>query len=260
LRAVLPALLLSLTLAATAGAQEAAPVTTSPAEAPASAPAGEPASDTGGDPIGDILGALPPDQTTDEDTDTQTTATAPVVAPPVSASTAPTVQGAPFVTPPAMAIAPTPIAPPRPAPRRPALDRPVMIGEVGVSPDGPPTTADLMYESRIRSSFSNAQGLQGPLDGGWTIKTRDGAPLYSLQLVDRGGYGPLEGAWRSLGGSVSKVGLIDSLDRQPSVLTVRITRAWGKPTTVISLTPTASGWVGEITDETGSRAVTMLRN
>lgn len=224
--------------------------TPAPAEAP---------SDTGGDPIGDILGALPPDQTTDEDSDTRATATAPVSASslPVPAAT---VQGAPFAPAPAMTIAPRPIAPPPPAPRRPALDRPVMIGEVGVSPDGPPTTADLMYEGRIRSSVSNAQGLQGPLDGGWTVRTTAGAPLYSLQLVDRGGYGQLEGAWRSLGGPAGKVGLIDSLDRQPSVLTVRITRASGKPTTVITLTPTANGWVGEITDETGSHTVTMQRN
>lgn len=256
MRALLPPLFFSLTLAAAAGAQAASPVTpaaTPPLETPATAP-----SDTGGDPIGDILGALPPDQTTDEDADTRATAATPAAAAPAAIPPASTVAGAPFATPPAMTIAPTPIPPPSAAPRRPALDRPVMIGEAGVTPDGPPTTSDLIYESRIRASASSAQGLQGSLDGGWTVRGPDGAPLMALQLVDRGGYGPLEGAWRSL--PAGKVGLIDTLDRQPSVLTVRISRGYGKPQTVLSLTPTGAGWVGQITDETGSRAVTMVRN
>lgn len=254
MRPVLPVLLLSLTLATTAWAQDSAPVATSPAEAVSAA------SDTDADPIGDILGTLPPDQTTDDDSDTRATAAEPVTKALVPAPVTPTIQGAPFAAPPAMVIAPTPIAPPRPAPRRPSIDRPVMIGEVGVTPDSPPTTADLVYENRIRSSVSNAQGLQGPLDGGWTVRGPGGAPLYSLQLVDRGGYGALEGAWRALGSAAGKLGLIDSLDRQPSTLTVRITRSYGKPTTVITLAPTANGWVGEMTDEAGSRNVTMQRN
>ena len=50
------------------------------------------------------------------------------------------------------------------------LDRPVMIDETDRSPDGPPTPLDLGYEARIRGSASSAQGLLGPLDGGWTVQ------------------------------------------------------------------------------------------
>lgn len=250
------ALLLALSLAATAaGAQEPAP------------------SDTGGDPIADLIGALPPDQSTDE-AEPEATPTAPSTA----------IQSAPF-TPgaqPAVPILTAPAAPPpaatppgyvraapydptdggsiRPAaPARPRLDRPVMIDEAGVSPDGPPTALDLGYEARIRGSAASAQGLQGPLDGGWTVRGPDGAAIYGFQLVDRGGYGPLEGAWRAMGGS-GRVGLIDSLDRQGSILIIRVTRVYGK-TAVLTLTATSDGsWVGDMVDEGGTRAVTMRRN
>ena len=163
------------------------------------------------------------------------------------------------------ASAPILTIPPRPlviAPRRPNLDRPVMIDETGKSPDGPPTPTDLGYESRIRASVASAQGLQGPLDGGWTVRSTYGVAVMSLQLVDRGnGFGQLEGAWRTLDGPVSKVGLIDSLDRQPAVLTIRITKGPGKPTTVLSLTPASDGsWAGDIMDEYGVHQVTMRRN
>jgi hypothetical protein len=209
-------------------------------EARATSPDARPATS---DPIGDaIAAALPPDQSTDMETD------APVPAEP---------------QPPA-AYAPPPYAPP-PAmapPRRPTLDRPVMVDETGKNPDGPPTPPDIGYETRIRASASSAQGLQGPLDGGWTVRGGGGAPLLALQLVDRGqGYGQLEGAWRSLDGPVGRVGLIDSLDRQPVVLIVRITRAPGRPPLVLSLVPNTDGsWSGDLSDETGARPVTMRRN
>lgn len=192
------------------------------------------------DPIGDVIAAaLPPDQSTDQEPDAEPVATAPAVQTP-----------APYRP---LVIAPY---------RRPDLDRPVMIDETGKSPDGPPTPLDLGYESRIRASSASAQGLQGPLDGGWTVRSAYGVAVLSLQLVDRGnGQGQLEGAWRSLDGPVSKVGLIDSLDRQPAVLTIRITKFPGKPTVVLSLTPASDGgWAGEILDEWGVHPVTMRRN
>lgn len=193
------------------------------------------------DPIGDaIAAALPPDQTTDQEPDAGPDT--PPAAPP----------------PPAAAARP-PVA----APRRPsALDRPVMIDETGRTPDGPPTPVDLGYEMRIRGSAASAQGLQGPLDGGWTVRSTYGVAVLTLQLVDRGGgYGQLEGAWRSFDGQVSKVGLIDSLDRQPATLIIRITKAPGKPATVLNLAPTSDGgWAGEVSDEYGVHQVTMRRN
>ena len=198
------------------------------------------------DPIGDVIAAaLPPDQTTDQEPDAETAAPPPVP------------------TAPAARPEPAPYRPMVTAPSRaPLLDKPVMIDETGKNPDGPPTPLDVGYETRIRGSAAAAQGLQGPLDGGWTVRSAYGVAVMTLQLVDRGnGYGQLEGAWRSLDGPVSKVGLIDSLDRQPAVLTIRITKAPGKPTVVLTLTPASDGgWAGEVSDEWGVHPVTMRRN
>lgn len=225
------AITLLLTLGAGQTSAQTAPVAPPPAETDAPPPTY--------DPIGDaIAAALPPDQTTDQEPDAEPTA-------------------------PAARPEPAPYRPTYAAPSRaPLLDKPVMIDETGKSPDGPPTPLDLGYESRIRASVAAAQGLQGPLDGGWTVRSTYGVAVLTLQLVDRGnGYGQLEGAWRSLDGPVSKVGLIDSLDRQPMTLTIRFTKTPGNPTVVLTLVPAPDGsWSGEITDEYGVHQVTMRRN
>lgn len=233
------ALAITLTLALAAGGARAQAAPTLP-------PAGPDAQPPAYDPIGDAIAAsLPPDQTTDMEPDAGPDAPATAPAAPSSADAAPS---RPLII----------------APRRPpsTLDRPVMIDEVGKSPEGPPSPTDLGYEMRIRASIASAQGLQGPLDGGWTVRSSYGRPVLALQLVDRGtGYGQLEGAWRSLDGPAGKVGLIDSLDRQPATLTIRITRAPGKPATVLNLAPASDGsWAGEIVDEYGVHQVTMKRN
>jgi hypothetical protein len=233
------ALALALTLGAPPALAQSAPTTPASTESDS-----QPAS---ADPIGDaIAAALPPDQTTDEEPDADPGPPPIPTAPPATARAEP----------------PTPYRPLVIAPSRPTLDRPVMIDETGKSPDGPPTQLDIGYETRIRASVAAAQGLQGPLDGGWTVRSTYGVAVLSLQLVDRGnGYGQLEGAWRSLDGPVSKVGLIDSLDRQPATLTIRISKSPGKPTVVLTLTPASDGsWSGEIQDEYGVHPVTMRRN
>lgn len=245
-------LAIALSLALVAGGALAQ---TAPASAPSTAP-GPDSEPPAYDPIGDAIAAsLPPDQTTDEEPDAMP---ADRPAPPPAGYTPPPPPSTRYA--PARPLVMSP--PPRTAPGRPSLDRPVMVDETGKSPDGPPTMLDLTYESRIRGSAAASQGLQGPLDGGWTIRTETGAPVLSLQLVDRGqGYGQLEGAWRSLDAPVSRVGLIDSLDRQPAILTIRITRAPGKATTVLSLTPNADGtWRGDLMDDAGVRPVVMKRN
>lgn len=256
---VLLLLLATLTLASPAGAQVfyEAPVTPN-TEAP----------ETAGDPIANLLDALPPDQSTDSaDPEEEVTAreeqeallaapftpgaqpAAPVLLPQTPQAIAPT-DPAPVIT----------ATPRRPAPTRPTLDRPVMIDEFGRSPDGPPSQIDLGYEARVRGSASSAQGLLGPLDGGWTVRGADGAALYGLQLVDKGAGGTLEGAWRAMGGS-GRVGLIESLERTGSMLIVRINRGYGRPLTVLTLSTEGSGnWVGDLSDEAGTRAVTMRRN
>lgn len=215
-----------LSLAVAAGAQEAPP-----APAPEAPPAEAPQTD---DPIAALLDNLPPDQTTDMDTE-EATPTAP-----------PPKQDAPLTIPSLS--------------RLPKLDRPVMIGESDRRPDAAPNDVEIAYENRVRASLQAAQGLQGPLDGNWTVRDAGGMAIYGFQLVDKGyGYMP-EGAWRALGGS-GRVGLIDSLDRQPTSLTIRITRTPGKAPAVLTLTPRgAADWAGELTDEAGSRPVVMRRN
>ncbi len=247
-------LLATLTLASPAGAQVfyEAPVTPNPEAS---------------DPIADLLDALPPDQSTDAAEDepevTQREEQEALLAAPFTPGAQPS---APVLLPQTpQAIPPSPptvttVTPRRPAPPHPTLDRPVMIDEIDRSPDSPPTPLDLGYEARIRGSASSAQGLLGPLDGGWTVRGADGAALYGLQLVDRGSGGALEGAWRALGGS-GRVGLIESLDRQGSVLIVRINRGYGRPLTVLTLSAGSDGsWIGDLSDEAGTRAVTMRRN
>ncbi len=255
---VLLLLLATLTLASPAGAQVfyEAPVTPN-AEAP----------ETASDPIADLLDALPPDQSTDsaeaEPEVTQREEQEALLAAPFTPGAHPTAPVLLPQTPQAIPPSPPPVVtatPRRPAPPHPTLDRPVMIDETDRSPEGPPSPLDLGYEARIRGSASSAQGLLGPLDGGWTVRGADGAALYGLQLVDRGGGGGLEGAWRAMGGS-GRVGLIESLDRQGSLLTIRINRGSGRPLTVLVLTAGADGsWAGDISDEAGTRAVTMRRN
>ncbi|MDO9474765.1 MAG: hypothetical protein Q7J28_17100 [Caulobacter sp.] len=252
---VLLLLLATLALASPAGAQVfyEAPVTPTQAEPRPTAP-------TPYDPIADLLSSLPPDQSTDsaeaEPEVTPREEQEALLTAPFTPGAQPT---APILLPQTPQAIPPIATPRRPTPGRPTLDRPVMIDETDRSPDSPPTQIDLGYEARVRGSASSAQGLQGPLDGGWTVRGPDGAALYGLQLVDRSG-GALEGAWRALGGS-GRVGLIESLERSGSMLTVRINRGYGRPLTVLRLSAASNGgWVGDITDEAGTRAVTMRRN
>ncbi|MDP1631117.1 MAG: hypothetical protein Q8L66_06830 [Caulobacter sp.] len=229
----LPALLLAALIAAAGSVALAAPT------------AGPDAQPAAYDPIGDaIAAALPPDQTTDMEDEAPAARTA---------------------RPPVAVRRPTPAPAPAlviPRSRRSDPDRAPMISDPVLGLGGPPSPTDIGYETRIRASVASAQGQQGPLDGGWTVRSAYGVPVLNLQLVDRGsGAGRLEGAWRSLGDPVGRVGLIDSLDRQAGLLTVRITKSPTKPVTLLRLTPLPDGgWTGDITDEWGVHPVTMTRN
>lgn len=109
-------------------------------------------------------------------------------------------------------------APPTaPAPRHKPTILPIPAPETAVpSAPGAPMSVEQAYELRVKGSIAAAQGLQGPLDGGWILRGGDGVALYSLQIADpAGGYGPVEGAWRDLRrpGAVGSTGLIDSIER-----------------------------------------------
>ena len=148
---------------------------------------------------------------------------------------------------------------PRPSDAMPTA--PVHIDETGKTPEGPPTATDLNFEARMRSSFNSAQGMQGPLDGAWSLKA-GGTELYDLQLVDTGS-GSLEGAWRDprRRGAVDASGFIDVISRVGGQLTIRITSRPGADPSIILLSADGNGgWSGELTERGEHRSVTLRRN
>lgn len=151
---------------------------------------------------------------------------------------------------------------PVPAPRATVRDRPVQIDELGVTSELPLNPVALGYDARVRASSDAAEGLQGPLDGGWVVTGADGRDLIVLQLVDPGdGSGRLEGAWRDLvtPDGIEPVGLIDSLDRGVADLVIRF-RPRGAGGVVLQVRPDARGdWSGQMFDNGLAVAVTMRR-
>lgn len=232
----------------------------------------------GSDPIGDLLSGLAASQGMDDDAAEAATATSPEVAAAESATRGETADGdaedpgetagpalapaPPTYRPPAPASAsPAPFIPP-PASRLPRLDRPVMVDELTRTPEAPPTSVEQAYESRIRGGFNAAQGLQGPLDGGWVVRGSDGRSLYGLQLVDKGtGAILLEGAWRSMKPGPGQVGLVDSIERTANGgVYIRFTPRGAREASVLTLEPAGGGWNGSLWEGGSNRSVTLRRN
>ncbi|MCE3288574.1 MAG: hypothetical protein K0R83_586 [Caulobacter sp.] len=242
----------------------------------------------GSDPIGDVLSGLAAQQGMDDDAAESATATAPEAeAEPDAAaasqandeSAAESADGdaedpgetaasalepaPPAYAPPAPAYsAPAPYIPPAPASRLPQLDRPVLVDELSRTPEAPPTAVEQAYESRIRGGLNAAQGLQGPLDGGWVLRGPDGRTLYGLQLVDKGtGAIMLEGAWRSMKPGPGQVGLVDSISRTASGgVDIRFTPRGAREASVLQLEPAGAGWSGTLWEAGANRSVTLRRN
>lgn len=107
------------------------------------------------------------------------------------------------------------------------------------------------YDLRVKGSILAAQGLQGPLDGGWSIDGPDGTTLYRLQLVDKvGGLDGLEGAWRDVRrpGTVGSTGLIDFVDRSYGGFLARFSPKPGQLAT-LDLTARSDGaWTGKLNE------------
>lgn len=213
----------------------------------------------GSDPIGALLQGSPPA--------TAPAAAAPIPTAPTAAPAAPpTTYAIPPYSPPVYSPPPSPPAAiaAAPAPRitRPPLTAPVHIDEVGKTPDGPPTERDQTYEARIRSSFRSAQGLQGPLDGLWTLSANGVGDLFALDLVDRSG-AALEGAWRDLRrvGALGASGFVDDIQRYGGQLTLRFYPHGGTEPAVATLASSPDGrWFGELVDRGERRTVTLRRN
>lgn len=189
-------------------------------------------------------------------------------------SKAPAASPAPADPAPAPSPSPTPAAPPVPVapppqptpppvayvPRPSALSAPMRLEETGKAPDGPPSPSDLYFESRVRASFAAAQGMQGPLDGRWVVRSI-GAELFVLQLVDKN-QGAVEGAWRDprRKGAADASGFIESIQRIGSELTVRFRPRPGDDPVQMSLHPAGDGWTGELVERGERRVVSVKRN
>lgn len=139
-----------------------------------------------------------------------------------------------------------------------------LLDQTGASPDGPPTETDQAFENRIRQSVAAAQGLQGPLDGRWTLYDGAGHPLYVFIFVDpAGGRGVLEGAWRDprrARGS-DDLGVVDRMQHAGLSLTLDFTPRAGVAATAIRLEGQATGaWDGEMTEAGSVQKVSLRRN
>jgi hypothetical protein len=136
-------------------------------------------------------------------------------------------------------------------------------GDARPTPTAPPPSSGAdasYYDSRVRASADAAEGLQGPLDGGWTVRSDDGADLYGLQIVDPG-TGVLEGAWRDMRSSGSGAhGLVASLQRYGDELDARFTRDDGRTVALKLQTFGDYVWGGALWDGSRQTAVSLIRN
>ncbi|MFN3512874.1 MAG: hypothetical protein ACK41C_07515 [Phenylobacterium sp.] len=132
------------------------------------------------------------------------------------------------------------------------------VDDVARPLDPPRSAVDMGYEARLRASFAAAQGLQGPLDGAWSLRGAGDEELYGLLLVDANGR--LEGAWRDprRPGAAESSGFLAEARRDGAGVTLAF-RPSATRALVLRLTPSADGvWVGEL-EEAGERRPVRLR-
>lgn len=117
------------------------------------------------------------------------------------------------------------------------------------------------YDARLRSSFANAQGLLGGLDGGWTLVDASGHRLFAFQLADRGAGGALEGVWRDLRRTPTPFssGLIGTIQRTGGRLTISFAASRGGFTTLTLAQSIDGSWGGRLAEPDGESAVTLRR-
>ncbi len=211
------------------------------------------------DPIGDLLGGEGPQATAPPAAPEP--APAPAPAPPVTTPSPTPPAPAPQAPQPRPAPPPAPVVQaPVPRPDRTIASQPVFLDE-RQAVAGQLNAEERSYEERLRASYNSAQGLQGPLDGGWALTTPTGQDLYALRFVDRGS-GPLEGAWRDARrpGALDGFGFLDNIERRSGQVTLRFTPRRGAPPTVITLSAAADGqWSGDMVEDGAPRTVVMRR-
>lgn len=215
------------------------------------------------DPIGSIL-----DQVDEETAETLGAPPPAAPAPEPAPAAAPAFPYSPAPAPPpaerpaVVSLPPAYAPPPPPVSRRPRLTAPVTVDEYDKTPEAPLNAVELGYESRLRSSFASAQGMQGPMDGAWVLRTRSGETLYSFLLVDKGG-GTLEGAWRDprRRGSPDASGFLVDIQRVGSQVTASFYPRPGAGVATLMLNPVSGAeWSGDLLEGRDRTAVTLRRN
>ena len=213
------------------------------------------------DPIGSIL-----DQVDEEAA--ETLGAPPPAAPAPAPTAAPAFPYGPAPAPPpaerpaVVSLPPAYAPPPPPVSRRPRLTAPVTVDEYDKTPEAPLNAVERSYESRLRSSFASAQGMQGPMDGAWVLRARSGETLYSFLLVDKGG-GTLEGAWRDprRRGTPEGSGFLVDIQRIGTQVTASFYPRPGAGVATLMLNPVSGGeWSGDLLEGRDRTAVTLRRN
>ena len=144
--------------------------------------------------------------------------------------------------------------------------RPV-VARTGVTIDAydrrvetPYTWDDQAYDATVRNGAALAQGRQGPLDGGWTLAGADGAPLFGLELTDRGE--GVEGVWRDLGAGegVRRWGFVAPAAPDGGPLTLQLFGTDASAPMTVTVEPAADGaWLGRLTRDGATTAVRLRR-
>jgi hypothetical protein len=138
-----------------------------------------------------------------------------------------------------------------------ALVLAAMLAAEPPPPDAPDTGA------RIAAAMAAEQSLQGPLDGGWTLRDSAGRPLYRFEFADpAGGQGPLSGAWRDMRGGTQggEAGVITDLRRSGRSLRIEFAPLAGPAASVRVIEVSPGMWTGRIIAGGARRAVTLRRD
>lgn len=119
------------------------------------------------------------------------------------------------------------------------------------------------YDEEIRRAARLQDSLQGPLQGGWVLRTASGSALYAVQLVqpaDRP-FTP-EGAWRQLGVTPGRgaSGYLNLVVFNGTDLTLRFVEGTSAELRVVTLRRDLAGqWAGELWRPSGTQPVVLTR-
>ena len=119
------------------------------------------------------------------------------------------------------------------------------------------------YDQAIRAAAQTSEGRQGPLDGGWTVSSRDGLELYRFRFSDKGfGLTLAEGAWRDLRAArVGGSGFVSSVGYDGEKLMFRFYEAGPDDLVVVTVRQSSAGqWTGELWRGGAVTLVTFKRN